>query len=347
MQQLAADRALDLKSDVKFIGRAESIEEKLSIAAGIPFSPIRVGGLRSLGRRTQAKNLIQMMQSTGIAGKTVSQFAPDVVLASGGYVSAPVVWSAARQKVPVIIELPDLEPGWAIRSLWRASRQVAVSFEEVLRYFPPGRATVTGYPVRNEFFRATQSDALAKFGLDPKIPVVTVFGGSQGAHALNEAVRLNLQEILNTTQLIHISGVNDRPGLERARAEIDATLSSRYHLFEYLSVDMPLALAGADVIVARAGAATLGEFPAVGAASILVPGVFAQRHQEKNAAFLAARGASLVLADQKLTSDLVPTLHSLLQDRPRLEKMRTAARVLARPDAGERISQLLINAALA
>lgn len=286
-----------------------------------------------------------MMHSSGTAGKIISEFAPDAVLATGGYVSAPVVWSAARRKVPVIIELPDLEPGWAVRTLWRSSKQVAVSFEEVLRYFPADRATVTGYPVRADFYTATRSDALAHFSLDPNVPVVTLFGGSQGAHSLNEAVRLNIQEILGTTQLIHISGERDRAVLEQVRTELDSTLAARYHVFEYLSGDMPLALACADVVIARAGAATLGEFPAVGAASILVPGPFAQGHQEKNAAFLASRGAAMVLSEDKLRVELVSTLQALLQDRTRLERMRTAARTLARPDAGERIGQLVINAA--
>ena len=119
------------------------------------------------------------------------------------------------------------------------------------------------------------------------MPVVTVFGGSQGAHALNQAVQTNLAALLTQTQILHISGTKDKAELEAAKAKLTSELAARYQVFDYLNEDMPLALAAADVIVARAGAATLGEFPAVGVPSILVPGLFAAGHQAKNADYLA------------------------------------------------------------
>lgn len=282
--------------------------------------------------------------AAGQASQVIAEFRPDAALATGGYVSAPAVWAAWRQRVPIVIELPDLEPGWAIRALWRFSRQVAVSFEEVLRYFPRGRATVTGYPVRAEFYQATRDAGRAWFKLDANVPVLTIFGGSQGAHALNEAVRLNLRELLQQTQLLHITGAFDRATMEVEQARLDSGLASRLHVFEYLYDDMPLALAAADLVLARAGAATLGEFPAVGVPSILVPGLFAAGHQEKNAGFMVERGASVKLEESRLKIDLVKVVSDLLRDKSRLSGMAESARKMAKPDAAQKIGELLLAA---
>ncbi len=341
LEQLAATHQLNLTSDVLYVGRAASVEEKIASQFQIPFTGLVVGGIRSLGVRTQAQNFLRMLRASRVAGDAIAHFKPNVILATGGYVSAPALWAGWRKKIPIVIELPDLEPGWAIQATWRLSKQVAVSFDEVLKYFARGRATVTGYPVRAEFFQATREAGRAQFQLEKNFPVVTVFGGSQGAHALNEAVRTNLKELLAATQIIHICGTRDKMALDAERALLETASAARYHVFEYLNTEMPLALAAADVIVARAGAATLGEFPAVGVPSILVPGLFAQGHQEKNADFLAARGAALKIAEGNLEREFVTTLKNLLNDAAQLETMRAAMKQLARPDAAGHIGNLL------
>lgn len=346
LQNLAAAApALNLKNEVLYIGRAEGPEEKLAARLGMRFVPLRVGGLRSLAPLTVARNLMLIARATLRARKELMQFQPNVVLATGGYVSAPAIWAAWSVGVPVIIYLPDLEPGWAVRALWRFSKRVAVSFPEVLGYFPKDKAMVTGYPVRAEFFHATREQGRAHFKLDAAQPVATIFGGSQGAHALNEAARENLAELLTLTQVIHLSGRADEPMLRGHRAGLSDAQNARYRLFGFLDQEMPLALAAADVVVARAGAATLGEFPAVGVPSILAPGTFAHGHQLKNAQFLAARGAAVMLAEDKLTTGLVPTVRDLLNDRARLGRMAEAARALARPEAAQNIANLLRAAA--
>lgn len=329
------------REQILYIGRSDSIEERIAAELQIPFSGIRVGGLRSLGAGTQARNVLQMMQAASAAGRAIAHFKPNAVLATGGYVSAPVLWAAWRQKIPIVIDLPDLEPGWAIQATWRLSKQVAVSFDEVLKYFRKGRATVTGYPVRAEFFRVTRQEGLAHFQLDADVPVVTVFGGSQGAHALNEAVRVNLRGLLKATQLVHICGTRDNAAMEAERAALDPELARRYRVYEYLKGDMALALAAADVIVARAGAATLGEFPAVGVPSILVPGLFAEGHQERNADFLATRGAAIKLHERDLASGFLGTVAGLLNDKARWLEMREAAKRLAKPEAAKKIGELV------
>ncbi len=331
------------REDLLYIGRAGSVEERIASEMQIPFAGIRVGGIRSLGVGTQVRNLGQMAQAAGEAGKQIAHFKPNAVLATGGYVSAPVLWAAWRKKIPIVIDLPDLEPGWAIRATWRLSKQVAVSFESVLKYFGPGRATVTGYPVRQEFFQATREAGQARFGLAANLPVVTVFGGSQGAHALNEAVRDVLWKLVQETQLIHICGAKDKPELKAARAKLEPEMAKRYSVHEYLKEGMALALAASDLVVARAGAATLGEFPAVGVPSVLVPGLFAEGHQEHNADFLATRGAAVKLNEADLGYGFLGTVLGLVKNEGQLGSMRKAVSSLAEPDAAKRIAEMVVG----
>ncbi len=144
LQKLVADHALDLSTDVRYVGRDESIEQRLAGEARIPFTPIDVRGMRTLAPWTLAANFALMVNAARRADAVIREFRPTALLATGGYVSAPAIYAAARQKVPVVIYLPDLEPGLAIRTMARWARCVAVSFDEVQSHFPPGKAIVTG-----------------------------------------------------------------------------------------------------------------------------------------------------------------------------------------------------------
>ncbi len=340
LQKLVAGRALDLSTEVRYVGRGGSIEERLAAGAGIAFTPIDVRGMRTLAPWTLARNLGLMASAERKAAAVIRDFKPTALLATGGYVSAPVIYAAAQQGVPVVIYLPDLEPGWAIRTMARWARCVAVSFEQVVSHFAQGKAVVTGYPVREEFYQATRAKGRAQLGLgDGK--VVTIFGGSTGAHSINQAVQANLPVLLELAEVVHISGRQDETMMQAAAEALAPPLKARYHHYAYMDAEMPLALAAADLAVARAGAATLGEFPAVGVPSVLVPYPFAGKHQDKNANFLVERNAASKLDDADLGSKLVPLIESLLRDRERLASLATGARALARPDAADNIARLL------
>jgi UDP-N-acetylglucosamine--N-acetylmuramyl-(pentapeptide) pyrophosphoryl-undecaprenol N-acetylglucosamine transferase len=346
LQSLAADRALDLKRDVCYVGREGSIEQRVAAQGEVPFAALDVRGLRTTSPWSFVGSLVLMLGALSQCRNIFNNFKPQVVLATGGYVSAPAVWTAALTRTPVIVYLPDLEPGWAIRTLSRWARKVAVSFHEVVRFFPPGKAVVTGYPVRASFYHATKFESCEHFRLNPSQHVITVFGGSQGAHSINEAVHENLTHLLQTAQVLHISGHQDEAVLQSHRATLTGAENAKYHLFSYLDLEMPMALAAADVVIARAGAATLGEFPAVGVPGILVPYPFAGRHQERNAGFLTSRGAAIMIQDENLSRELVPSVAGLLSDKARLLRMGAAMRGLAQPDAAKNIAKLLTQVAM-
>jgi UDP-N-acetylglucosamine--N-acetylmuramyl-(pentapeptide) pyrophosphoryl-undecaprenol N-acetylglucosamine transferase len=265
--------------------------------------------------------------------------------------------------VPVLIYLPDVVPGSAIRWLSRLAQRVAVSFADAAPYFgglaPQGKAVVTGYPVRAELVAAAQDRRAARRRLaemlgrplagpnDADLPLLLVWGGSQGARSINLATWAALPQILPHAQIVHVVGTRDWPLTEAHRQEQAAapdwqpSWTERYHPVDYLHEAMPWALAAADLTVARAGASILGEFPVAGLPSILAPLPFAGVNQLQNARILERNGAAVIVEDSQLAAQLGPTVAALLTDRDRLLHMERAVRSLAQPDAARRIAHEL------
>lgn len=329
---------------LRYAGEAGGIEETLAARAGIPFSAIATGQIRGRGPLAAARNLVKMAHGAAQCGSLLREFRPDVVFLTGGYVAAPVAWAAWRAHVPVLIYLPDLTPGQAIRLTSRLAARVAVSFPEVAAYFP-GKAVVTGYPVRSELLATNKSSARQELRLTDATPVLLVFGGSRGARSINHALVTALPQLLPRCQVVHISGQLDWPWVQEVTSGISADWPARYHPYAYLHDEMVQALAAADLVIARAGASTLGEFPACGLASILVPYPYAGQHQDANAAYLAERGAALVIPDAKLAEQLAPTVLRLLDSPAELATMAQAAAGLAQPGAAKNIAQELCHLA--
>ncbi len=341
-----AEPAADRSPGVEFcyVGEAGGVEAELAQRAGIPFRAIATGQVRGQPLPVALKSLWRIGRGIAQCDAILAAFRPDVALLTGGYVAAPVAWAAWRRRVPILIYLPDVTPGAAIRWTSRLATAVAVSFEEVTRYFGD-KAIVTGYPVRQELFTTERNAARAALGLTDDLPVLLVMGGSRGARSINRALQRSLSALLPHCQIMHISGTLDWPEVaDRAAAITPAELAARYHPYPYLH-EMPLALAAADLVVARAGAATLAEFPAVGLPAILVPYPYSGQHQDANAAYLADRGAAIVVKDDELDEQLAPTVLALLAAPERMAAMSRATRALARPDAAAAIARVLYQLA--
>ena len=332
-------------SNFLYVGSRDGVEEgivsRFAQNAGVPFTAISTGGLRGLAPWTVAGHLFKMLAGFAQSLRIVRDFSPDVVLVTGGYVCAPVAAAAWLPRVPLLVLLPDLEPGLAVRALSRLAKRVAVSFPEAAKYFDPSKVVTAGYPVRAEFFAADKAEARRAFGLEEELKTITVFGGSRGAHSINLALSQCLERLLEVGQVIHICGPLDAEWVMERRAQLPGQLRSRYRAYPYLHEEMPGALAAADLAVARAGAATLGEFPALGLPSILAPYPYAGQHQELNAGYLVSRGAAVKIADAELGEKLLPTILDLLNDEAALAEMGERARALARPDAARRVAQEL------
>jgi UDP-N-acetylglucosamine--N-acetylmuramyl-(pentapeptide) pyrophosphoryl-undecaprenol N-acetylglucosamine transferase len=328
---------------VFYLGETGGIEETLAGQAGIPFGAVPTGQIRGRAPWVVARNGLRMAKGAQECGARLRDYRPDAVFITGGYVAAPLAWAAWRARVPLLIYLPDLTPGLAIRWTSRLATKVAVSFQEVTGYFP-GKAVVTGYPVRPELLTMDRTAARQALGVEETgLPVLLVFGGSRGAHSINQALIGALPALLARWSVIHVSGTLDWPWVAESATGLPAELRSHYHPYPYLHDEMIQALAAADLAVARAGASTLGEFPARELPSILVPYPYAGQHQHANADYLAQRGAARIIEDDALNSSLVLAVLEMLDTPGYLDRMAQAAASLARPDAAQNIARLLIE----
>ncbi len=326
-----------------WIGTRDGMEGDLVSRAGIPFVGIPGGGLHGVALLNAVRNGWDLARATLIARGHLRRERPDAVLTTGGYVSGPVTVAARWQQVPMMVFVPDIEPAQSIKATARFASRVAVTVEDSLAYFTGGKAVVTGYPLGERITRWTREEGREALGIEPSARVLLVFGGSRGARSINRAVMANVEALVQTAHVVHVSGRLDWPEAEAALQSLPQDVLTRYHLYPYLHDEMGAALAAADLVVSRAGAGVLGEFPYFGLPAILVPYPHAWRYQKVNAEWLASRGAALVLEDGALAAELVPAVRSLWADDARRAAMAEAARALGRPSAARDVAGLLVQ----
>ena len=322
-------------AEVLFMGTARGIENRLVPAAGFPLQLVRVGALKNVSLTTRLKTAFDLPRAVWDAARMLNQFAPDVVIGVGGYASGPAMLAAVVKHIPTLAFEPNVVPGLANRMVARLVSGAAVHFEETAEYFR--HAEVTGVPVRQAFFE-----------IAPKrggTPTVLVFGGSQGAHAINDAMMRCLPVLQREApgiRIIHQTGERDYNDALAAYASFGESAE----VFQFIE-DMPAAFARADLVVCRSGASTVAEIAAAGKPAVFVPFPrAADDHQRVNAEALERHGAAVVVEESKLEGVwLAETIAALLQDPQRLERMSQAARELAHPNAARDIAKMAARVA--
>src|SRR5947209_4821147 len=318
----------DPASVVKFVGTARGLETRLVRQAGFELSLIESAGLKNVGAAGKLKGLLVLPKSFFAARRLIKEFRPDIVVGAGGYVSGPVLLTAVLMRVPTLVMESNALPGFTNRRLALFVDAAAISFEESLKFFH-GKGVVIGNPVRREFFEIPRKQR------DPARFSLLVFGGSQGARAINDAVLAALPRLerhADVLRIVHQTGESD---FERVRAGYDAAgWGERADVRKYID-DMVAFFAESDLIVCRAGATTTAELIAAGKASLMIPFPFAaDDHQRKNAEALAKAGASITVLQQDATGErIAQEIGALVENPERVTQMEDAARKLARGDA--------------
>lgn len=335
-------------ADLHFIGSKTGIENELVPRQGwAGFHSVPSGALHGVGRIRQLVSLAKILRGAWQAWRLAGKYRPCALFLTGGWATFPAALGCWLRGVPIVVYVPDIEPALGVKVISRFARLVLTPVPESARYFARNvRVEAVGYPLRRALLSADRETAQAHFELDPQRQTLLIFGGSLGARSLNTALAAILPDLLaEGVQVLHISGKADWQAVQARRAALSADLQAHYHAFPYLHETMGLALAAADLVVCRAGASVLGELTHFGLPSILVPYPHAWRYQKVNADWLVARGAALRLEDERLASDLLPTVRSLLSDSARLHAMREASRSAAMPNAAERIAERLLSVA--
>jgi len=330
--------------DVVWVGMGGALEERIVVQRGMRFRALPSGPVRGVNPLRAVRSLARMAQGVALGRRLLHELGTEVVLATGGYVSAPLL-AAAWRLCPSLIYLPDMEPGLAVRYLSPLATRIAVSFEGVEEAFPAGKAFVSGYPVRREFLGVERDAARRLWGLDNGASVLLVMGGSTGGRGINVAVQGCLPELLEMAEVIHVCGQAHYEDMARSRDALPERLRKRYRLHAYLYEGMAQAMAAADLAMARAGASTLAELPAVGLPAILVPYPHPPRHQDANARYLSSCGAAVVVEEDDLANSLLDVVRELLGNATRRQEMSRASRALSRPDAARTIASELVRLA--
>lgn len=338
-------------TETVYIGTKRGLESRLVPEAGYPFYTIDIRGFsRSFSPKAvvgNVRNVYRTFRSTGDAKKILRETAPDVVVGTGGYVSGPVLYAAAKMGYPTAVLEQNAYPGVTTKLLSKRVDRVMLAMPEAEKYLkfknPP---TVTGNPVRPSLFRYTGEEAKRALGVAGKT-VVLSFGGSLGASPINAAVDELLRRGAGKEGVVffHASG---RKGYPEQRARLsDLPLddpAGNIRLAEYFD-NMDVLMPAADLVICRAGAITLSEICCLGKPSLLIPSPYvAENHQYHNALTLSSRGAAELLEEKDLSGEtLCERVFSLLADPERLRAMADAALSLAIPDANRRIADVILS----
>lgn len=350
---LAIAKALSARipgADILYVGTTAGMEAKLVPANGLKFSGIPGKGLP----RKLSVDLFKAAHSAVLAiwqtRRILKEFGPDLVVGTGGYVSGPVVLTAALAGIPTILHEQNALPGKTNKVLSRFVDKVILTFPGSQKYFrQPKKATVIGLPVRVEIGRIDRARGAKEFGLNPKKKTLLVTGGSRGALSINKAMAGLLATIKNDGDIQVIWAVGSAT-YQATIADLEqkgiAWKNDRWRIREYID-NMPEALACADLCVCRAGAATLAELSAAGRASILVPYPYAaENHQEYNARAFEDNGAASVILDKDLNADvLAEEVRKLMHSPYLLEEMGQKAKQVFEPEALQKIVELCVRTA--
>lgn len=321
------------------------MERKLVLESPLEFGgyhEVFAGPLHGVNPLSAFASLVKLGIGTIQSLAKLLQIRPRIILLTGGWANLPIALAARALGIPIVIYLPDIEPGLTIKVLGGFAQTIAITVAASARYFPAGKSVVTGYPLQENRLRATREMALERFQLDVVRKTLLVFGGSRGARNINIALGASLGRLLaDGLQVLHITGELD---WERAMREAGEWKDHRdYRAFPYLHDDMGLAFAAADLVLCRAGASTLAELPLFALPAILVPYPYAWRYQKVNADFLSERGAAIRLDDEDLSDRLYDEIAQLIHDEARLREMSDRSRALANPDGAAALARLLIE----
>lgn len=326
----------DPATKVSFVGTAQGIEARVVPREGFELDLIKVAGLKGKNRVERAIGFGLLPIAALDALRVITKRKPDVVVGVGGFASGPVLALAALFGYPTMVLEQNALPGVTNRLLAHVVRAAAVNFEAALQYFPR-TGFVAGNPVRPEFFPAQNEEANDRSNLPRDAARVLIFGGSQGAHAINMAAVEAASRLAAAGVRLAITHQTGERDLDLVRdAYQRAGLEARVETFIF-QIDREMK--SADLVVCRAGATTLAELAASGTPAVLVPlPNSTDDHQRKNAEVFAASGAAVVIEQRELQASLPGVLSALLSDADRRRRMRAAARALARPDAAARIA---------
>lgn len=312
--RVAEELRQDERAEVFLAGPDRELARRIAAGAGLEYLSLPATGWGGGLSRRGARNLFSLMRSFPAAFKILRQTRAAAVMSVGSYSALPLVWAARRKKIPLLIFEPNVIPGKINRLTGRWAAKIALAWPQTAAFFPAAKCLVVGMPLRRDFFRLTAAEARSFWGIEAGKKVIVVFGGSQGAEVLNQALLETAPRILADPEvlIIHLSGAQEsksaaarlvQDGIAWQKLGPGAARSANYLLAPYCD-DMPRLILASDLVVSRAGALSVGEIAAAGKSAVFVPfGRAAEQHQVRNAEVLAQTGQAEIILEKDLTAE--------------------------------------------
>ncbi|MBW6440816.1 undecaprenyldiphospho-muramoylpentapeptide beta-N-acetylglucosaminyltransferase [Patescibacteria group bacterium] len=294
-----------VKSEFIFIGPQGDFNHCL-LDADVKIKIIQAGKLRRYLSLENITDIFKIIIGTIQSLFFVNQVKPDIVFSKGGFASVPPVIAAWIYKIPIITHESDIVPGLANRIIAKFAKKILISFYFSKKYFSEKKVILTGNPIREDIMRGNKNKARDFFNLKEDIPVILVFGGSQGARKINEVITMSLPKILEKFQVIHLCGKGNYEKLKDETEKMEMGDKTRYRIFPFLADGLKDAFALCDLIVSRAGANSLFEIVALEKPGIIIPlGNAANNHQVENAEFFRKRKMLIVIKEDTLDENIL------------------------------------------
>lgn len=321
--------------EVLFIGKEGGMETDLVTKEGFPISCIKVAGFKRSLSLSNFKTVFLAAKGISETRRIIKNFAPDIVIGCGGYVSGPAVFSAAMMNIPTLIHEQNVFPGMTTKILSRVVSRICVSFEESVKFLPgKKKAVLTGNPVREGILSVNVAVARDELGIIE--PTLLVFGGSIGAKKINDTMLELVKNKKPDFRIIWGTGKRYYDDIMKSLGQTN--LGDNITITPYI-YNMDSVMAAADIVVGRAGAITISEICAMGKCSVLIPSPYVtNNHQEHNAAALQTAGAAIMLREDELSpTTLFDTVNGLFADKTKAESIRANALKMAKPGASRAI----------
>ena len=332
-------------SDIRFIATGKKLEEDLISKAGYKSYAINAYGFSPKPTISNIRKMIKTLKGFGEAKKILKEFKPDIVIGTGGYICGAVIWSAKKLGIPTILHESNAYPGLAIRMLAKKTDTILVGIEEAKNSLKKAKRVVyTGTPTKVKPLNLTDSDKMriiSNLGISSSLPIVLVFGGSQGAKRINDCIIGILKEKLNKNyQIVWSTGAEqfDYIKEELKNDEIDIENVTNAKVLPYI-YNMDEVMSISSLVVARSGALTLTELALLGKPAIFIPlPSSTANRQEDNARVFEKNGAAKIILNNEVTSDkLNGMIDEIVSNNEELNRMSLAAKGMAIYDVEDRI----------
>ena len=332
-------------AEILYVGTEKGLEAKLVPREGFEFKTIRVKGMPRKINKESFVAMKELFLGLMDSKKIIDEFKPDIVIGTGGYVCGPVVYKAAKKRIPTVIHEQNAFPGMTNKILSRYVNRIMITFQESEKYFKyPEKIVLTGNPIRRDIVEVDIKKAYEDLNIDPKIPLIISFGGSGGQKKLNDAFVYIIEKNISNKelQIIHVTGERFYKEFMEKLEKKNLTLGRNIQVLPYF-YDMPKGLNIADLVITSAGAITLSEISAIGVPAILIPKAYtAENHQEYNARAFEEKGAAKVILEKDLNGyKLNEIINNIIKDKEKLRKMSINSRKLGNINSAKKIVDII------